>query len=203
MQATQNTTGKNGGGSFSPGEFDAILQRFDTGTADALREAMADGFRFCDRVGLPFHEVARLTYGQDGESFRKQCLELTIREKQKDEQIGKFSAALAGLRSTCGQLKEQNAMLTQGAKFCRNCETWRRVVAGIVGLLAAGFWCRFAWALPLRRWAFLSIAGLLAFGPVGGVWVRWRWFLFARKIKFRSWRDNEIARPVIQRWKEL
>jgi hypothetical protein len=40
-------------------------------------------------------------------------------------------------------------------------------------------------------------------GPVGGVYLRWRWFLFSRKIKFRSFTDNAIARAVIERWREL
>ena len=75
------------------------------------------------------------------------------------------------------------------------------MLAGVAGALAAAGWCYAALALPV--WAFWSVAGVLAMGPVGGVYLRWRWFLLSRKIKFRSWRDNEIARAVIQRWKEL
>ena len=74
---------------------------------------------FCDRHRLAFSEAAKLAYGPGASALA----ELRIRLKQKDDEIEKFKAALAGLRSTCGQLKEQNAMLTEGAKLCANCET--------------------------------------------------------------------------------
>jgi hypothetical protein len=135
MPVTQDSTGRV---RFPAEDFAAIVERFDTGDQDELRDAVGDAFRFCDRYRVPFSEAAKLAYRQDGaqESFRKQCFELTIREKQKDDEIAKLKEALAWSRARWGQLKEQNAMLTGGAKLCANCETWRPVVAGIV--LAGG-----------------------------------------------------------------
>src|SRR5664279_319212 len=145
MPIAQNSTGQNGGVHFPAEDFAAIVERFDTGDQDELRDAVGAAFRFCDRYRVPFPEAARLAYGPDASALA----ELRIREKQKDDELAKFKAALAGLRATCGQLKEQNAMLTEGAKLCRNCETWRRVLAGIVGALAAAGWCYAALRLPV------------------------------------------------------
>jgi len=182
---------------FPAEDFAAIVERFDTGDQDELLEAVGAAFRFCDRYRMPFSEAAKLAYAPDTGALA----ELRIREKQKDDEIAKFKAALAGLRSTCGQLKEQNAMLAEGAKLCPNCETWRRVLAGIAGALAAAGWCYAV--LPVPVWAFWSVAGVLALGPVGGVYLRWRWFLFSRKIRFRSFIDNAIASAVLEVWRKL
>jgi hypothetical protein len=184
--------------------FHEILVRFNAETAENVDAAFCDALRFCDRLKLPFSDVARRTYSQDdrvvaleSELAQAQRAAARIVEEQKNN-----SEKLRQEQSLNGRLREEIERLRTGRQFCLGCEKHRRALAIIAGLFLAVAWLRwFPW--QTTEWPLLAGGGIVAIAPYAFIVCRWQWLLLSRKIKFRSLRDNEISRAVAERWREL
>ncbi len=103
------------------------------------------------------------------------------------------------LEKQCDELTEAVTKLREVGKFCRSCESKRRILGAFVGAALAVVW--FGSYSPFDVELRMTACGiLLSLGPLLYVFGRWRILNFKRDVAWVSVKDNTLYRAVADRW---
>jgi hypothetical protein len=189
MPAAQQQNGRNGG--FDRKQFHEILQRFNAETVDEVDAAFCDALRICDRLRMPFSEVVQRIYGQN-----EMVIDLNDRLAEVVDELKARVQERTNLVRVLTEVQNENGRLRAGARYCRGCEHLRRILACIAGFILCASWLRW---VPAHGVLFWTPALALAVAPVAFTWCRWHWRMFRRKVKWVSWKTNDL----VSWWKGL
>jgi len=153
--------------------------------------------------------MARQNGAQEVDVLRDQLAdrEAELAEVQKQlQQVERDGQEIAvRAEAIITELRRENAQLRQATQeanpLCRPCESKRRNIAVLVGIMILAVWFR----IKVTGHAVPELAGrgiLVAMSPLIGVCVHWRWLLFKRKYTWVAWNDNDIYRSLARRWNE-
>ena len=105
----------------------------------------------------------------------------------------------AELEKQCDELAEAVTKLREVGKFCRSCESKRRILAAFVAAALAVVW--FGAYSPFEVGLGMTACGiLLSLSPLLYVFGRWRILNFKRDVAWVSVKDNELYRALADRW---
>jgi hypothetical protein len=174
-------------------QFDEILQRFNAETAEEVDAAVCDALRFCDQMRMSFCDVVRNTYGHDERvaELDDRLGQARVAFARMEAERKKLADQLVEWRSKCSALSGENERLGQGARYCRGCERLRRILAVLAGFVLSASWLRLFSAHGLLYWVPALVLALI---PFACCWCRWHWLLFRRKVRWTSWKDNDLVR---------
>jgi len=163
----------------SPNEFER--QR---ATGRALQMCADRSVRFCDMVAHAF--------GQGGKRVAELEAELDEARRGGDEladELRRREEIIAELRK---------AERTR-RRWCRPCETKRRMIAGLLGgAILAGWFYQYPPQAVTHRWTGYGL--MLAAVPLVFLFLRWRVMSFKRRHHWVTWRDNDAFRAAANRW---
>jgi hypothetical protein len=149
----------------------------------AVQMCMERNIRFCDVVAQNF--------GQGG--------------KRVAELEAQLESARRGGDELADELRRKDAVIEEyrkAGRWCRSCETMRRVIAGLVGgAILAGWYFRF----ELREWRQpkQSYGVVLALTPLVLLVFRWAVLQFKRRNHWVTWRNNDVFRAAANAWNEF
>src|SRR5580658_2104902 len=149
----------------------------------AVQMCMEQSVRFCDMVAHSF--------GQGGKRVAELETQLENARRGGDE--------------LADELRRKDAVIEEyrkAGRFCRSCETKRRIIAGLSGgAILAGWYFRF----ELREWRRpeQSYGIVLALTPLVVLVCRWAVIQFKRRNHWVTWRDNDVFRAAANAWNEF
>lgn len=163
----------------SPNEFER--QR---ATAQALQMCTARSVRFCDMVAHGFGKGSKRVAELEAEleETRRGGDELAEALRRREETIAEFQKAERARQ-----------------RFCRACESKRRTIAYLLGLMILAFWLNY---YPPRHVPATQtgLGAALSAAPLAFLFIRWRVICFKRKHHWVTWRDNDVFRTAADRW---
>ncbi len=150
----------------------------------AVEMCVARSVRFCDMVAHNF--------GQGGKRVAELEAELENARRGGDELADE-------LRRKDAVIKEYRKAGSTKQRWCRSCETMRRITAVTLGgAILAGWFYEYPPHQVTHRWSGYGL--LLGVAPLLGLFIRWRVMAFGRKHHWVTWRDNDVFRAVAHSW---
>jgi hypothetical protein len=156
------------------------------------QRASAQALQLCVAARVRFFDAAAEVCGKD--SKRVTALETQLEEARR------------GGDELADELRRKDAVIDEYRKtersrkrYCHPCESKRRTIAGLMGLMILAAWL--SWYpprhVPVRQTGF---GALLASLPLIFLFVRWRVICFKRKHHWVTWRNNDVFRAAASRW---
>jgi hypothetical protein len=163
----------------SPNEFER--QR---ATGRALQMCADRSVRFCD--------MAADAFGQGHKRVAELEAQLEDARRGGDE----LADELRRCRATIAECRK--AERTRH-RYCRPCETKRRAIGALTGLMILAGWSyRYDPRDVTPRWTGYGV--MLAALPLVLLLIRWRAICFKRKHHWVTWRDNDVFRAAAAAW---
>ncbi len=106
---------------------------------------------------------------------------------------------MRGLQWKDGVIEELRKAERARFRWCRRCETKRRIIAVLVGGdILAGWFYQFPPQKVAHEWTGYGVS--LAAVPVVFLVCRWAVIQFKRRNNWVTWRDNDVFRAAAECW---
>jgi hypothetical protein len=156
------------------------------------QRASAQAVQMCMAAGIRFFDAAADVCGKGGKRVAE------LEEQLEDARRGGDELADA-LRRKDAVIEEYRKAERTRNRVCRPCESKRRIIAYLMGLmiLVAWFIHYSPRHVPVKQTGF---GALLSSLPLFALLIRWRVIQFKRKRHWVTWRDNDVFRAAAERW---
>lgn len=179
------------GGTFEKDLFCKLVLLMDSPNEFERKRAQDRAAQMCMERSVRFCDMVAQNFGKGGNRVAELEAQLENARRGGDE--------------LADELRRKDAVIEEyrkAGRWCRSCETKRRIIAGLSGgAILAGWYFRF----ELREWnqPKQSYGAVLALTPLVFLVCRWAVIQFKRRNQWVTWRDNDVFRAAANAWNKF